>query len=388
MLAELRSGLADYLATRSGSTYPAPWRTWSPSTASTRTPSSALRAGAVRAVPGGAGVDSAEYAAARARCVSAARDDGIDAVLREPTTSTPWSRPSYAPGLPDRPGQPGGPPGLVHQRRRRWPAIPLLTVPIGSGGRAARGGVVLGHRRQRGHADRDRARLRGGPRPRRRTRCRPRPSSRSSRPAQTGQPPPSCRAVTDLTRPAPLAVRGVDRVLRLPLSTSHAPRVRRNRSGQLSGRNAVPGPRRHVVVGAHRITGVALFFFLFAHVIDTAMVRVSPEVYNHGGGDLQEPGRRADGGRARRRRALPRPQRRPDHPGRLLGEGPALPAAELGTVLGVCASSSSYRSSSGTCARLRRLTRHMTPPTTPTSRPPTARAFRLGRGRRAAATSS
>ena len=30
----------------------------------------------------------------------------------------------------------------------------------------------------------------------------------------------------------------------------------------------------------HRITGVSLFFFLFAHVVDTAMVRVSPEVYN------------------------------------------------------------------------------------------------------------
>lgn len=31
---------------------------------------------------------------------------------------------------------------------------------------------------------------------------------------------------------------------------------------------------------AHRITGVSIFFFLFAHVIDTAMVRVSPETYN------------------------------------------------------------------------------------------------------------
>jgi succinate dehydrogenase / fumarate reductase, cytochrome b subunit len=30
----------------------------------------------------------------------------------------------------------------------------------------------------------------------------------------------------------------------------------------------------------HRITGVMLFFFLFAHVIDTAMVRVSPHAYN------------------------------------------------------------------------------------------------------------
>lgn len=31
---------------------------------------------------------------------------------------------------------------------------------------------------------------------------------------------------------------------------------------------------------AHRITGVTLFFFLIVHVIDTAMVRVSPEAYN------------------------------------------------------------------------------------------------------------
>ena len=31
---------------------------------------------------------------------------------------------------------------------------------------------------------------------------------------------------------------------------------------------------------AHRITGVMIFFFLFAHVIDTAMVRVSPHAYN------------------------------------------------------------------------------------------------------------
>ena len=31
---------------------------------------------------------------------------------------------------------------------------------------------------------------------------------------------------------------------------------------------------------AHRITGVLIFFFLFAHVIDTAMVRISPDTYN------------------------------------------------------------------------------------------------------------
>lgn len=30
----------------------------------------------------------------------------------------------------------------------------------------------------------------------------------------------------------------------------------------------------------HRITGVAIFFFLLIHVLDTALVRVSPEAYN------------------------------------------------------------------------------------------------------------
>ena len=31
---------------------------------------------------------------------------------------------------------------------------------------------------------------------------------------------------------------------------------------------------------AHRITGVLVFFFLFAHVLDTALVRVSPDSYD------------------------------------------------------------------------------------------------------------
>jgi succinate dehydrogenase / fumarate reductase, cytochrome b subunit len=31
---------------------------------------------------------------------------------------------------------------------------------------------------------------------------------------------------------------------------------------------------------AHRISGVLIFLFLFAHVLDTALVRVSPEAYN------------------------------------------------------------------------------------------------------------
>ena len=51
----------------------------------------------------------------------------------------------------------------------------------------------------------------------------------------------------------------------------------------------VPLPRRGSVYRgdagmwswvAHRITGVLTFFFLFAHVLDTALVRVSPDANN------------------------------------------------------------------------------------------------------------
>ncbi|WP_277209030.1 succinate dehydrogenase, cytochrome b556 subunit [Isoptericola croceus] len=31
---------------------------------------------------------------------------------------------------------------------------------------------------------------------------------------------------------------------------------------------------------AHRVTGVLIFFFLLVHVLDTALVRVSPEAYD------------------------------------------------------------------------------------------------------------
>src|SRR5246127_3298633 len=30
----------------------------------------------------------------------------------------------------------------------------------------------------------------------------------------------------------------------------------------------------------HRITGATIFFFLFVHVLDTALVRISPQAYN------------------------------------------------------------------------------------------------------------
>jgi len=40
---------------------------------------------------------------------------------------------------------------------------------------------------------------------------------------------------------------------------------------------------------AHRATGVAIFFFLVVHVIDTSLVRVSPEAYNEVIGTYKTP---------------------------------------------------------------------------------------------------
>lgn len=39
----------------------------------------------------------------------------------------------------------------------------------------------------------------------------------------------------------------------------------------------------------HRITGVAIFFFLLVHVLDTALLRLSPEAYNAVIGTYQTP---------------------------------------------------------------------------------------------------
>ncbi len=39
----------------------------------------------------------------------------------------------------------------------------------------------------------------------------------------------------------------------------------------------------------HRVTGVAIFFFLVVHVIDTSLVRVSPEAYNEVIGSYKTP---------------------------------------------------------------------------------------------------
>ena len=39
----------------------------------------------------------------------------------------------------------------------------------------------------------------------------------------------------------------------------------------------------------HRTTGVAVFFFLLIHVLDTALVRISPEAYNQVIGSYKTP---------------------------------------------------------------------------------------------------
>lgn len=63
-------------------------------------------------------------------------------------------------------------------------------------------------------------------------------------------------------------------------STTDAPPASEPRKGKarnLSLYKGDPGMWSWVL---HRITGVAVFFFLFVHVLDTALVRVNPDTYN------------------------------------------------------------------------------------------------------------
>ena len=86
---------------------------------------------------------------------------------------------------------------------------------------------------------------------------------------------------------------------------------------------------------AHRVTGVLIFFFLFAHVLDTALVRVSPEAYNEVIGTYRNPivGLLEVGLVAAMH--LPRVQRPPHHAHRLLVPGPAFHRQMLLGVLGL-----------------------------------------------------
>ncbi|MGN6129378.1 MAG: amidase family protein [Nocardioidaceae bacterium] len=129
LLAELRSGLADYLATRPGD---GP-RTLEEVVAWNRAHADEeLRQfgqSLFEAALEGPGDGSEAYAAARARCVEAARDRGIDAVLRAHELDA-LVTPSYAPACPidlvndeHHPGACTGPTAMA--------GYPLLTVPSG-----------------------------------------------------------------------------------------------------------------------------------------------------------------------------------------------------------------------------------------------------------------
>ena len=86
---------------------------------------------------------------------------------------------------------------------------------------------------------------------------------------------------------------------------------------------------------AHRVTGVLIFFFLFTHVLDTALVRVSPDDYDAIMATYKEPGGQPHGGRSRRRRALPRAERPAHHRRGLLVQGVQHQRAMLYGVIGL-----------------------------------------------------
>lgn len=70
-------------------------------------------------------------------------------------------------------------------------------------------------------------------------------------------------------------------------------KVARAGASSSSAPMTVPTPRPPIIAGTlyrgregmwswvlHRITGVAIYFFLLVHILDTALVRISPEAYN------------------------------------------------------------------------------------------------------------
>ena len=63
-------------------------------------------------------------------------------------------------------------------------------------------------------------------------------------------------------------------------STTDAPPAPAPKAGKARNLSLYKGDPGMWSWALHRITGVAVFFFLFVHVLDTAMVRVNPETYN------------------------------------------------------------------------------------------------------------
>jgi succinate dehydrogenase / fumarate reductase, cytochrome b subunit len=63
-------------------------------------------------------------------------------------------------------------------------------------------------------------------------------------------------------------------------ATPAKPEVPAPRSGPSRRRTLYRGDPAMWSWVLHRITGATIFFFLFVHVLDTALVRVSPQAYN------------------------------------------------------------------------------------------------------------
>ena len=79
----------------------------------------------------------------------------------------------------------------------------------------------------------------------------------------------------------------------------------------------------------HRITGVAIYFFLLVHILDTALVRVSPEAYNAVIGTYKNPIMGLGETGLVAAIVLPRAQRPPHHPHRLLERRHEAPARHV-----------------------------------------------------------
>ena len=132
LLAELRSGLADYLATRPGDVP----RTLEEVVAFNKRNADRELAhfgqSLFEMALDGPAVGSEEYVAARARCVKAGRDEGIDAVLREHDLDA-LVTPSYAPAAPIDLVNEEHHPGACTQPSA-MAGYPLVTVPSGLAG--------------------------------------------------------------------------------------------------------------------------------------------------------------------------------------------------------------------------------------------------------------
>jgi amidase len=129
MLAELRSGLADYLAGRPGDGPRTLQEVVDFNRAHAATELAHFGQSLFEQALAGPDVTSREYAEARARCLRATRDEGIDAVLRAADLDA-LVTPTYAPACPIdlvnpefHPGSCTGPAAMA--------GYPLLTVPSG-----------------------------------------------------------------------------------------------------------------------------------------------------------------------------------------------------------------------------------------------------------------